>query len=156
LPTLENALPPMQDGNGDVLRLHEDDWRQIELIAADFEPEIAAELAAIDQVHAEREGMGFRRLHVRERIPEPLRGRDIRVDSLGHGPRRSLGFEDSPGVVSGGFAFDVDGGAIYGREEDGRVLVLGMWGADPEVLVDVARAHRLVIVAWCPAQMIRP
>lgn len=158
LPTLENTAPPMEDagGDGDAVLLHEDDWRQVELIAADLEPAIAAELAEIRRVHAERDGIGFRRLHVRERIPEPLRGTAIGIDAVGRGRRRPIGFRDHAGVVTGGFAFDVDDGAIYGREDGGRVVVLGAWRADPEVLIELARAHGLVVVDWCAAALIRP
>lgn len=156
LPTLENALPPMQDGGGDVLRIHEDDWRQIELVAPRFEPEIVAELAAIREVFTERVGPGYRRLHVRERIPEPLAGTALTVDDVNSGARRALGIGDSPGIVVGGFAFDVEGGAVYGHEDAGHVVALGIWRAAPEVLRDLARAHRLFIVDWCAAKLIRP
>ena len=157
LPTLENALPPMQDGDGcDALRIHEDDWRQVELVAARFEPEIAAEFAAIREVHAEREGIGYRRLHVRERIPEPLAGVALTRDAVSKGARRQLAFDESPGVVAGGFAFDLADGALYGREEARRVVVVGAWCAAPEVLADIARPHKLIIVDWCSARMLRP
>jgi len=156
LPTLENALPPTRDGSGDVLRIHEDDWRQVELVAPRFEPEIAAELAAIREVHAERTGPGFRRLHVRERIPEPLAGTAIAIDAVARAPRRLLGFDGATTVVAGGFAVDVVGGAIYGYEEAGRVVVVGAWRAGSEALATLARAQQLIIVDWCRATMIRP
>src|SRR5688572_27711365 len=42
LPTLEDALPPLRDGDAAAAyAMHEDDWRQVELVAARFEPEIA-------------------------------------------------------------------------------------------------------------------
>jgi hypothetical protein len=156
LPTLEHALPPMQDGDGDAVRLHEDDWRQLELVSAELEPAIEAELAAIREIRAEREGVGFRRLHVRERIPDPLAGTDIALDTVRRGRRRDLGFAGGAGIVVGGFAFDAGDGAIYGREDGGRVVVLGAWRTEPGMLVDLARAHRLVIVDWCAARMGRP
>jgi hypothetical protein len=156
LPTLENALPPTQDGHSDAVRLHEDDWRQLELVTAELEPTIEAELAAIREIHAEREGLGFRRLHVRERIPEPLTGTDISLDAVRRARPRDLGFAGSAGIVVGGFAFDAGDGAIYGRRDGGRVVVLGAWRTEPGILVDVARLHRLMIVDWCAARMSRP
>jgi hypothetical protein len=156
LPTIENMLPPMQDGNGDAVRLHEDDWRQLELVTAELEPAIEAELAAIREIHAERDGVGFRRLHVRERIPDPLAGADIKLDAVRRGRRRDVGFEGRAGIVVGGFAFDDGDGAIYGREDGGRVVVLGAWRTEPGTLIDLAREHRLVIVHWCTARMSRP
>jgi hypothetical protein len=156
LPTLENALPPMQDGDGDALRIHEDDWRQLELVAARFEPEVVAELAAIREVHAERDGAGFRRLHVRERIPQPLAGTELPLASVSRGPRRHLAFEGSSGIVAGGFAFDATEGALYGREEAGCAVVVAAWRAPLDVLAAVARGRQLLIVDWCHARMIRP
>lgn len=156
LPTLENALPSMQDGGGDVLRIHEDDWRQIELVAPRFEPKIDAEFAAIREVFAERVGPAYRRLHVRERIPEPLAGTALTINEVSRGARRALGIGDSPGIVAGGFAFDVKGGAVYGHEDAGHVVALGVWRAAPKVLRDIARAHRLFIVDWCAVKLIRP
>jgi len=156
LPTLENALPPMRDGNSDAVRLHEDDWRQLELVTAELEPAIEAELAAIRVIHAERDGVGFRRLHVRERIPDPLIGTNIAFEAVRRGRRRDLGFVGSASIIVGGFAFEVGDGAIYGREDGGHVVVLGAWRAEPNLLVDVARVHRLVIVDWCAARTSRP
>lgn len=156
LPSLENAMPPMQDGDGDALCIHEDDWRQIELVAPRFEPEIAAELAAIREVIAERTGPGYPRLHVRERIPEPLTGTSLTIAEVSRGARRALRIGDSAPIVAGGFGFDVEGGAMYGREDAGRVVVVGVQGAAPEALHDLARAHRLFIVDWCAARLIRP
>jgi len=156
LPTLENALPPIQDCRGDAVRIHEDDWRQVELVAPRFEREIAEDLAAIREVHAERTGPGFRRLHVRERIPEPLAGATIEIGVVTRGAHRSLGFHDPAGIIAGGFAIDVDGGVVYGREDAGRVVVVGAWRSVPEVLADLSRAYGLLIVDWCRATMIRP
>lgn len=160
LPTLENTLPPLEDGEVEhALVLHEDDWRQRELVASRFEPEAAAELAEIRAVHAERKGAGFPRLHVREHIPEPLAGVELTaVDvqrALGEIARRPLGI--GAGVVPGGFAFVGDDAAIYGREVDGRVVVLA--ASAPEQLARLtalAIEHDLLIVDWCRAMMQRP
>jgi hypothetical protein len=160
LPTLENALPPMRDGDSSAAYvLHEDDWRQLELVAARFEPEIAVELEAIRAVHAERRGVGFVRLHVRERIVEPLANVELRLDEVraaigGEAARRELAFSGSPGVVADAFVFVVGQGAVYGREERGRVTCLGIArGLDPTMLAPLAKAHALLIVDWCRAEI---
>lgn len=73
LPTLVDALPPVVAGDvGDAFALHEDDWRQREFVATVFRPEIAAEFDMIRAARDSRIGQGYKRLHVRERIPEPL------------------------------------------------------------------------------------
>lgn len=117
---------------------------------------LLARIGAGGEVFAERTGSGYRRLHVGERIPEPLAGTALTIGGVNRGVRRALRIGDSPGIVAGGFVFDVEDGAVYGREDAGRVAVLGVWSAAPEVLRDLARAHRLFIVDWCAAKLIRP
>jgi hypothetical protein len=166
LPTLENQAPPTGAGGGDAMQLHEDDWRQRELIAARFEPEIEAELSDIRTIYAEqRRGPGFASLHVRKRIPEPLAGVSLAVgdlDDLGmRGARRSvaIGTADRAkgSVVVGGFAFPLGGGMVYGREEAGAVVALCLDGDadDPSALAALAHAHDLVLVGWCSAEVLR-
>jgi hypothetical protein len=51
VPTLEDALPPLRQGDTAMAyTLHEDDWRQHEFVARRFESEIAAE----DELPVER------------------------------------------------------------------------------------------------------
>jgi hypothetical protein len=153
LPTLESVLPPMAAAEAtNALVLHEDDWRQHELVTAQLEPEIAAELAEIRKVHAERKGPGFERLHVRERIPEPLRGASIPIAEveqvLAGATRQPVTFNRHAGSVRGGFAFVRGDSAIYGREDGGVVRVLAIAGGEATPLVALAKRHGLVIVDW--------
>ena len=152
LPTLENALPPLAPGDTEAAHvLHEDDWRQRELVAARFEPEVAAELAEIRAIKAERTGAGFKRLHVRSRIPEPLAGTTLDVDTLrsalGEVARREVAIGGA--IVEGGFAFRVGDAVIYGREADGRIQVLAFTrGTDTTALRALAKQHALLVVDW--------
>jgi hypothetical protein len=163
LPTLEDLAPPTGASNRDALQLHEDDWRQRELIAARFEPEIEAELSEIRTIYAEhRRGPGFASLHLRKRIPAPLAGVALAVGDLdGLGPRRSVAIgpagQAKGSVVVGGFAFPLGGGMVYGREEAGAVVALCLDGDadDPSALAALARAHDLVLVGWCSAELLR-
>jgi hypothetical protein len=160
LPTLETTMPPMRDGDASAaFVIHEDDWRQHELVAERFAPEIAVELEAIRVVLGERQGVGFARLHVRERIPEPLAGVELRLPDVraaigGDVARRELAFSGTAGVVDGGFAFVVgDAGAVYGREHGDRVVALGFArGVEPTAFAPLAKAHALAIVDWCRAR----
>jgi hypothetical protein len=160
LPTLANELPAMRDGDASAaLVLHEDDWRQVELVSSRFEPEIAAELAAIRVIYAARKGVAFEKLHVREHIPEPLAGVALSVDQIkaalgGDVARRELAIRDTPGVVEGGFAFLVDGGAVYGYELNDRVACICVHRMEPDVLFELASAHALVLVDWCAAAIL--
>lgn len=160
LPTIENAMPPLEPGGGPesdaACTMHEDDWRQHELVSARFEPEIAAELADIRKVHDDRKGPGFTSIHVRSRIPEPLGGRTIALAdlaaALGDPAREAVGVGGS--IVTGGFAFAIGDGHIYGREDGGLVRELGVdRGTDPSGLAAFARANQLVLVDWCAASV---
>jgi len=159
LPTIENQLPPLGPGAGPAAcMLHEDDWRQRELVSARLEPEIAAELADIRKIHEGRTGPGFKTIHVRSRIPEPLGGRTVAladlVAALGNPERADIAL--GGGVVTGGFAFAIAGGHVYGREDGGLVVTLALApGTDPAAISAFAPAHQLVLVEWCPASVER-
>jgi len=156
LPTIDNALPPLTDGDADAaFRMHEDDWRQVELVARRFKEEIESELAAIRAVRAERKGVAFPRIHLRRRIPNPLDGVVLRLEEVRtafSGVVQGLTLRDCDGVIDGGFAIAIEGGILYGREERGHVAVLGLaGGADAATLAALAGAHQLVLVDWCGA-----
>ena len=157
LPTIENTMPPLEPGDAACM-MHEDDWRQHELVSSRFEPEIAAELADIRKVHEDREGMGFKTIHVRSRIPEPLGGRTITLAdltaALGDPTREGVSLGGS--AVTGGFAFAIGDGHVYGREDGGLVREIGVdHGTDPSGLAAFARANQLVLVDWCAASVER-
>jgi hypothetical protein len=161
LPTIENALPPGHTGdiNG-AHRLREDDWRQCELIAANLEPDIEAELAKIREVRDERDGPGFKRIHVRQRIAAPLAGTHVTVADvarvLGEPERHELAVHQSAGViVTGGFSFGSGEATVYGREDAGLVVELCVDGDVPPALEQLADRHGLFIVDWCGAT-VRP
>ena len=159
LPTIENTMPPMSPGDA-ACNMHEDDWRQHELVSARFDPEIAAELADIRKIHDERPGssFGFKNIHVRSRIPEPLAGREVSladlIAALGDPAREAVALAGS--VVTGGFAFAIGDGYLYGREDGGlvrEICVAG--GTDPSGLAAFARTNQLVLVDWCAASVER-
>jgi len=162
LPTLESALPALVPGDADALVIHEDDWRQIELVSVTHAAALDAELAAIREVISERGDLpGYRRLHVRERIPQPLAPARVPLDdvaiALGSPPRRDVAVADRGSVVAGGFAFAAGDGAIYGRAEHEHVVALCVFrDASLAALVELARTHDLVLVDWCATQVLRP
>ncbi len=152
LPTIENALPPLRAGDAPPARLHEDDWRQIELVAAAQEPAIHAELAAIREVLMARKAAGFERIHVRSRIPTPLAGVRLTVaelaQTLGSPMQGDLAFGAGALVVDGGFVFEA--GALYGRQHDGVIVALGLGSLGVALrLTALATSHDLVLVDWC-------
>ncbi|MGC4119846.1 MAG: hypothetical protein QM765_35775 [Myxococcales bacterium] len=77
LPTIASALPAV-DGSSSklgrrVLDLHEDDWCQMEVIDGAMLSLVLDELGAIARVQREeRSGPGFKSIHPRKAIREPL------------------------------------------------------------------------------------
>jgi hypothetical protein len=154
LPTIENTMPPLVDDDvTGAFAMHEDDWRQRELVSTAFAPEIVAELAAIQALLAAQTGAGFATLHVRERLPTPLHGQHLALAdveaALGRPARRDLTVGGQR--VAGGFALESAGARVYGYEHEGRVAALGVVDGLPPALAELARARGLVLVDWCAA-----
>ncbi|MEO8702253.1 MAG: hypothetical protein ABI867_19570 [Kofleriaceae bacterium] len=163
LPTIENALPPGHTGSVEgAHRMREDDWRQVELVSAKLEPDIEAELAQVREVHEDsREGSAYKRIHVRQRILAPLDGSHVTVADvarvLGEPERQALAVHQSAGVlVTGGFAFTSGHTIIYGREDSGLVVELGIDGEVPPAIEQLADRHGLFVVYWCRASARAP
>lgn len=169
LPTLCDQLPAIEEGSSKVgrrvLELHEDDWRQVELVTLLHQSAIEADLRAVERIHTEhRKGPGFDALHLRKEVSAPLEGAMLTLGDL----RSALGeaatwldgiaFQGVAGLVEDGFAVRLPSGlALYGTQEAGRVTVLGLHrgeaGAavegDARLLAALATRHRLCLVDWC-------
>jgi hypothetical protein len=169
LPSIDSTLPMMEPGSTKlgkrVLELHEDDWRQVELVSLTHKATIEAELRAIHRIHTEeRQGYAFSEMHVREAIRTPLDGTPLLLTTL----RGALGetaawlegvaFTRLPGVVAGGFAVKLPSGVtLYGVEHEGRVYFLGLQrgtataavAGDARLLAALASRHQLCLVDWC-------
>ncbi len=163
LPTIDASIPACRAPDGSsAYGLNEDDWRQQEFVRRSFLPLVEAEFGDIRAIYADRVGLGFKNCHPRERIPEPLAGVSVSVDMvhalLGDFERLELAMEGDwagGGLVVGGFAFDRLGGAVYGREVDGNIAVLGLTPtADPFPLRQLARDHDLILVDWVRATIV--
>jgi hypothetical protein len=175
LPTLCDALPALTADpggpGGRALELHEDDWRQVELVSSAQSDAIRAELASIRRIHsAERTPIGaFRKLHVRAAITEPLASRTLTVEAakraFAPAPQAfdRLGFRGAAGQVAGGFAFETATGLrVYGTATDVvttlallRTPLAASPGADAAALHGLMQAHELVLVDWCSAREMR-
>jgi len=69
------ALPAAARGliSGEAIVLREDDWRQCEFVATAHSTEVSAELSAIRHIHSNAAAsVGWKEIHVRERIAHPL------------------------------------------------------------------------------------
>lgn len=162
------ALPATVSGEAPpgALVLHEDDWRQCELVSTDLAADVSAELASIRRIHATAaEKVGWRELHVRERISHPLpRGTKWQalVPRLGD-------FAPMTGVsLGGGLVVDAvagrfsDGVVVWGVEAAGELTVLCLENIDAAssataaALMRIADERSFILVRWCRCQAYAP
>lgn len=171
LPSICNsALPVVErsDGTGRVHVLHEDDWRQCEFVSVRHARDLSMELAAIRHIHATAAAVvGWREIHVRERVPFPLaagtRWADVaeQLAPLDPGPRITLG--DARHAISYAVAGQFgDGVVVWGVETAGELSVLCVENVETASEATIARLKRvsdalsLVFVHWCRCQVYAP
>jgi hypothetical protein len=159
LSTIEDALPASTGDptSGDELVLHEDDWRQLELVSRAHEDALDQELDAIGDIHLNhRAGRGYRQLHRRQRIPNPLLPNTVRIEHLGGLSTKSVAFRGTGRRIRNSFVRELGANAtLYGIQEGGevRVLCLQVEGALEDealqLLERLQREHALIFVDWC-------
>ncbi|HEX5746212.1 MAG TPA: hypothetical protein VFZ09_08205 [Archangium sp.] len=176
LPTLSNELPGLEEGSAQpgqrVLELHEDEWRQLELVAHTLEASIEKDMRAVARIHQKhRQGAGFDAIHIRKEVPSPLEGTWLTLEEL----RGDLGeksswwdgvsFQGTAGRVAGGFAVKQPSGlTLYGQQRGGRIQVLalrspeGLTGAEEDLrrVAGFAARHQLYLVDWCRVDQFPP
>lgn len=153
LPTVADVIPEDLEGEpSGALRLHEDDWLQLELVptevAAAAQPDLDAIKAVLDD---ERTGAGFQRLHVRKALPAPWAAKELRLAALEalFGPSHPVAWRSATAALKGCFAFPLPSGAwLYGQAPAGRVVALGLVGRDEQV---AAQVGGLTLIDWCAA-----
>jgi hypothetical protein len=176
LPTRSNELPGLEEGSTkpgqQVLELHEDEWRQIELVAHMLESSIEKDMRAVARIHQKhRQDAGFNAIHIRKEVPSPLEGTWLTLDEV----RKDLGetaswldgvsFQGMAGRLAGGFAVKQPSGlTLYGLQRGGRVQVLalrspkGLTGAEGDLrrVAGFAARHQLYLVDWCRVDQFPP
>ena len=156
LPTVADEIPEdlVAGAIADAVPLHQDDWLQLELMPRDVVPRTSAELAAIKKVLAEeREGVGFKRLHVRKAIPAPFEGSALTLGTLRtlFSPERRVSWLGIAGTLKDCFAFLLPSGAwLYGQERAGKIVALGLTARDAEA---VDRLEGLTLIDWCAGEV---
>ena len=155
LPTVADEVPKAVPPTGSaVLTLHEDDWLQLELVPRELVTRVEPDLAAIRKVlAAERQGPGFKRLHIRKALPAPFADRALTLASLERrfGARRTVAWSSQPGDVEHGFAFALPtGGVLYGAGDGPNVAALGVDRLDADMKA-LCADERLALVDWCLA-----
>lgn len=168
LPTISgSALPKTfaSASRNDIVTIHEDDWRQCEFISCVHSAEISAELAGIQNIRTnEAAAVGWRKIHLRERIAAPLPA-GVTWSTV----RNLLGDVDPIGGVAFGRAENCIVDAVGARFPDGLIL----WGvpdhgalgalcvenvdaatpATISALKQVADEISCVVVHWCRCQI---
>lgn len=167
MPTVCDALPEVEQGTSklgrQIFELQDDDWRQLELVAAAEEAEVQAGFAKIREVMATQraESGGFKNLHLRKEAAAPLLNTGLTLAQLQAAfpnarPYQGLGYLGIAGTIAHGFAFELDGLVLYGVEHLGVLDVLALHGlTDPTVVAPLMKAHQLLLVDWCSCTLRR-
>jgi len=147
LPTISDEIGALEESASleNVFVVHEDDWRQQELVSRDFVERISNELRSIRQIYeTQRVDVGFKSLHVRTSIPSPLLGvclnLKVLMGRLGAAHvYRGVAFNSVAAVVRNGFAFrTANGSTLWGqRRDDDEVAILCI---RPDESIPVAEA----------------
>lgn len=179
IPTLCGEIPEtdaerVPAGDESLFVIHEDDWRQIELVSTVHDDAMEEELAAVIEIYEEeRVSVGgeefdaFRKVHVREQLPRPVPA-GLTLDAL----RRALPaakpydlviYEGQDEVVAGAYALDLGPLVLYGYRRHGEIHSAALHVAestanlDPDLparLATLMAAHDLILVDWCRVQAI--
>jgi hypothetical protein len=177
LPTLNAAIPlpneQISDAERPVYQLHEDDWRQIEFVSAMYAQEIKAELADIAAIFREQSVdngsfLGFRELHMRQRIVSPL-DPPLTLQQVwaalgvNGGAMGAVACDRMPGIVPASYAFQADDLLVYGSGEAAALQCLCIHQRSASVgeptlsgWQRLMSAHRLYLVDWCRMLALAP
>ena len=167
MPSICNYLgeiDPASSKTGEELEIHEDEWRNIELVSLDYEVDINTYLHEILRIHQEeRSGIGFKRLFVREGIEFPLESAPIpaaELENVFQIVKRytGLSYQGADGIVTRSFAFTTQGGIVfYGRQQNGGMqeLCIAECNLNEKIEQDVnaleflMAKYSLCFVDWC-------
>jgi hypothetical protein len=128
LPTISDDIGALEESPSleNVFVVHEDDWRQQELVSREFADRISTEMASVQQIYeTQRVDVGFKTVHVRSSIPSPLSGVRLNLTDLmtrlgaAH-VYRGVAFNNVAAVVRNGFAFrTTQGSVVWGQRCEG-------------------------------------
>ncbi len=171
LPSISNQGPPAAGPSAPVsgvVVLHEDDWRQREFVDLRYEEQIATELLSIRRIHTEeRVGAGFKSLHIRKLILNPLSPGIQWQTILQQLPKfetlSGVAFNPREASVTGAVAVKLpDDVLLWGIELAAGLEVLcveNLGNATPETLEalhKVAIEANSCLVDWCRCEVHHP
>ncbi len=175
LPTICDRIPGIAAGTSklskNVLELHEDDWRQIELVSVAHMDEVRACLAKVDRIRTEERtpGGAFKNIYVRTELASPVVTDALTPDALtsafspGVASYDGVAYRGVAGLIEGGFGLRTAAALdLYGVAPGGRVTAIGLvqrhasseLEADAVRLANLLREHHLALVDWCRAEVV--
>jgi hypothetical protein len=164
LPTISDSLPDLVDTQSleNVLVLHEDDWRQVELVSADQMNLVHREIDSVREIREKhRVGSGFRALHIRKLVTAPLSTAALSVRELqkqfgvSH-EYAGVAFNRTAAVIKSGFAFRASNSWVFwGQTRADGALSTVCIRTEGELsplasreLESFLSAHKLLFVDW--------
>ncbi len=172
LPTICDEMPGIAQGTTkqgkNVFEMHEDDWRQIELVSHSYLEMINSQFSEIVRIfkdHGVRgdKFLGFRDIYVRKGIRTPIQTQFAlselyAVFPVSRSDYDGIAYRQADGLITGGFAFKIDPLTVYGQQIDGLIKALGIQFSVGKVSDSIAvaayfetimSAHDLCLVDWC-------
>jgi hypothetical protein len=172
LPTICDEIPGIAKGTTkqgkNIFEMHEDDWRQIELVSRSYLEMINSQFSEIVRIfkdHGVRgdKFLGFRDIYVRKGIKAPIQTRFALSELYAVFPASrsdydGFAYRQGDGLIAGGFAFGIDALTVYGQQIDGLIKALGIQFSVGKVNDSISVAayfetimavHNLCLVDWC-------
>ncbi|MEW8495483.1 MAG: hypothetical protein AB2604_16895 [Candidatus Thiodiazotropha taylori] len=165
LPTISNDLAGVENAESleNVAVFREDDWRQFEFVVRNYESIIDEEFGHIKNIYENhREGVGFKQLHLREKIVTPLENTPLTLNVLGESfeivkKYKGVAFNNTAATIIGGFAMQTESGwVLWGQvNESGKILVLNISQTRESNIVGISgkidkftEKHGLYLIDW--------
>jgi len=172
LPSINDVIGSISKSRNKIdqyYKIHEDDWRQIELVSNHHEKMINNELNSIIEIYNNfREEYGFKKIHVRKEIIKPLEKSNISLTQLkkifGTSKEfQGLAYEGQPLGIDNSYAFISNSGVtIWGESsENGSVRSICFSSSKPKgveefsaSLLKLLNDEKLYLIDWCRVQKI--
>ncbi|HEY1390103.1 MAG TPA: hypothetical protein VGF38_16320 [Ktedonobacterales bacterium] len=161
-PTITDSIPVVAPGTNKAIKraltIHEDDWRQIEMISAGYAAEMREQFEGIRRIYEKSsDGVGFLDIYVRSLIEPAIVG-PVRLDEIETAipaPFETfdgIAYEQGDALIAGGFAYAIGPIALFGIQKDGLVQALCL---RPRLLQEPHTSHLDALAAALALLMAR-
>lgn len=165
LPTINNDIAGVENAESleNIAVFHEDDWRQFEFVVISYESTIDEELGQIKNIYEnQRKGVGFKKLHLREKIVKPLESNPLTLNMLEESfeiakKYEGVAFNNAAATIVGGFAMQTESGwVLWGQvNESGKIVALNIGQTKESNIAGIAdkidkftEKHGLYLIDW--------